>query len=225
LQTTVEVGAEFLVRRAAGRRERPHDQLGPGRETREALSAQVPEPALDPMAEHGVPHGPADHEADARDVGGCGRRVTVGEKVGEQEVHHDGVAAAAASTPRDAAQVDAAGEAMRRREHGREGTRTVEPGGSDRETLAALAATRGQDGAPRTGAHAQPEAVHLVAPTVVRLVRTLAHDSLRWVTAWTCGTRRHRVTEERYARARRQVKFRRREARRCAAGVDINPPA
>src|SRR5580765_3214103 len=134
-----------------------------------------------------------------------------------------------------------------------------EPGssraGSDRQALAGSAATRGQDAAPGTGAHAQPEAVHLVAAAVVRLVRTLAHElspmmvrgghagggqiarwrrtvlvearsmdrgfgrhrppTRRWSGpgaspggAWTCGTRRHRVTEERYARRLRGVKSR-----------------
>src|SRR6478735_396211 len=112
--------------------------------------------------------------------------------------------------------------------------------GSDRQALAALAAALRQDGAPGTGAHAQPEAVHLVASAVVRLVRTLAHEVspmvvrgghagggqiARWRQtalvesleasagtahpraggtapgtnpggAWTCGTRRHRVTDE-----------------------------
>jgi hypothetical protein len=43
------------------------------------------------------------------------------------------------------------------------------------ELGAALAATRGQDRSPGTGAHPQPEAVRLRAPTVVRLVRALAH--------------------------------------------------
>jgi hypothetical protein len=127
-------------------------------------------------------------------------------------------------------------------------------GGSDRQALAALAATCRQDRAPGAGAHAQPESVHLVAAAVVRLVRTLAHDispmgqgrvtpALRSDrplasggadgndrgpvvstgtarprapdhpgrgarATWTCGTRRHRVTEERYARPLRQVKSR-----------------
>ncbi len=53
---------------------------------------------------------------------------------------------------------------------------------SDGQALAALAAARGEDGATRTGAHAQAETVDLVTTTVVRLVRTLAHEHLfRWV--------------------------------------------
>lgn len=53
---------------------------------------------------------------------------------------------------------------------------------SDGQALAALAAARGEDGATRTGAHAQAETVDLVTATVVRLVRTLAHELLfRWV--------------------------------------------
>ena len=48
--------------------------------------------------------------------------------------------------------------------------------GSDGDLLAALAATRGQDGATGAGAHAEAETVLLVTATVVRLVGALAHD-------------------------------------------------
>jgi hypothetical protein len=46
------------------------------------------------------------------------------------------------------------------------------------ELLAALATTAGEDGAARTGAHPQPEAVGLGPTTVVRLERALAHEGL-----------------------------------------------
>lgn len=173
MQTTVEVGAEFLVRRGSGRGEGADDQLAAGRQPVQALSAQVAEPALDPMAGHGVPDRAADHEAHPGRESARTARVV-------DEMHHQGVAATAPAVARDTAQVGAAAEAMRLREHGREGTgaesRAVEPEGSDSEALAALATTGGQDGASGAGAHAQPEAVHLVAAAVVRLVRTLAHE-------------------------------------------------
>ena len=62
----------------------------------------------------------------------------------------------------------------------------AEAGVSDRQALATLTATRGQDRPSRTGAHAQSETVDLVAAAVIRLVRTLAHgfgsllDDDRW---------------------------------------------
>jgi hypothetical protein len=152
-----------------GRGEGADDQLAPGGQLVEAVPAQVAQPALDAMTHDGAPDGAADHEPDP------GRAVPGGRLVVEDEMHHEPFAPAAARPTRDTAQVVAPGEAMLRREHGREGTGPVEPR-SDREALAALATTRGQDRPARAGAHAQPESVHLVAAAVVRLVRTLGHE-------------------------------------------------
>jgi hypothetical protein len=77
---------------------------------------EVSELALHTVSHHGVPHGPADHEAET------GRSVG---RLGSQQVHHEGLAAAAPTAPRHLPQVVAAGDALRRRKHGREGT--VEP--------------------------------------------------------------------------------------------------
>src|SRR3954447_26617173 len=53
--------------------------------------------------------------------------------------------------------------------------RPAAPGpGSGRELFAALAATGGDDGAPRAGPHAQPEPVRARAAAVVRLEGALA---------------------------------------------------
>jgi hypothetical protein len=52
-------------------------------------------------------------------------------------------------------------------------------GTSGAELLAALAAARCQDRPARPGTHAQPEAMGLCPPAVVRLERTLAHWSSR----------------------------------------------
>jgi hypothetical protein len=48
--------------------------------------------------------------------------------------------------------------------------------GSDRQAVAPLAATAGEDRAACAGAHAETEAVGLVTAAVVRLERTLAHE-------------------------------------------------
>jgi hypothetical protein len=168
-ETTVEVGTEFLVRRERGRGERPDHQLGPGREGGETLAAQVAETALDTVPEDGAAHGATDHEADAGEA----------PRVLDHGVDDQEGGAAAAPGARDPTQVVTAGEAVLRGEHGRQGTRRAtgwSSRGSDREALAALAATRGQDRPARAGAHAQPEPVRLVTAAVVRLVRTLAHD-------------------------------------------------
>ena len=50
---------------------------------------------------------------------------------------------------------------------------------SDTDPRAALTAPRGEDCAPRPGAHAQPEPVRLGTAAVVRLERTLAHWGLQ----------------------------------------------
>ena len=259
LQTTVELGAEFRVRRGGRRREGADDHLAAGREDGEALTAQMAEPALDTMADDGVAD---DATHDEPDPSGIGPVVT--HDVDDQEV-----AAAAAARADHPPDVTTVGEPMRRGSTDADHEPGSSRAGSDRQALAALAATRGQDAAPGTGAHAQPEAVHLVAAAVVRLVRTLAHElspmvvrgghagggqiarwrrtalvearsgsgfgrhrppTRRWSGpgtspggAWTCGTRRHRVTEERYARRLRGVKSRPAASDRRPAGCGYPP--
>ncbi len=104
---------------------------------------------------------------------------------------------------------------------------------SDCQALAALTATAGQDRTAGAGPHAKAETVHLVTATVVRLVGTLAHGYISecfegcplhyeggvWRFgrhrpptrppgggSWTCGTRRHGATGQRYAVAEVGVK-------------------
>jgi hypothetical protein len=111
LQTTVEVGAEFLVRRGAGRREGAYDQAAAGRQPVDAVAAQVPELTLDTMTEDGVADRSTDHETHP----GRGRRLArLGSAAGEQ-VYHEGVAAVAATAADDQAQVVTPSEAMLRR--------------------------------------------------------------------------------------------------------------
>jgi hypothetical protein len=108
LQTTVEIGTEFRVRRGGGGGQGADDQLTAGREVAEALTAQVTETTLDTMADHGVAHGSADHEPDP------GRSLVVA----QHEVHDNGGGTDAPTCAGDAPQVTTSGESMRRRKHG-----------------------------------------------------------------------------------------------------------
>ena len=66
LETTVEVRAEFRVRRGRGGGESADDHLAAGWERGEVLADEVTQASLDTMAEDGVAHGSADHEPDLR---------------------------------------------------------------------------------------------------------------------------------------------------------------
>ncbi len=99
------------------------------------------------------------------------------------KVHdHRRRAGAAAATDRRG-EVPATRQAVRTCQHQRVG-RAADASTSDRETLAALAATGGEDRTTRARAHAETEAVRLRATTVVRLVRTLAHEALSGCGWW-----------------------------------------
>jgi hypothetical protein len=115
LQTTVEIGTEFLVRRPGRGREGANDEVAPDRQQGEPFAAQVAKTALDAMADDGVPDGAADDEAHAGEPAGLTTRL-------DEQVHHECSASAPAPRARDEAQVIAPSEAMLRWEHGREGT-------------------------------------------------------------------------------------------------------
>ena len=154
------------------RRERPDHEHGGGRERGELLPGEVTQAALHAIAGDGVPHGPAHDEADT------GRLTPIGWCV---EVHDQGGRAGPAAGTHRAAEGLTLGESMSRGQHERRPAGRAWP--SDGEALAALAAARGEDRPAGAGAHAQAEAVRLVTATVVRLVRTLAHEFLfRWCT-------------------------------------------
>jgi hypothetical protein len=108
LQTTVEVGAEFRVRRTSRRGQRAYDELATGGKDEEALTAQVAQTALNTMTDHGVAHRATDHEPDP----GRPPLVVV------HEVYDEGVGAGPPTGAGDAPQVTATGESMRRRKHG-----------------------------------------------------------------------------------------------------------
>lgn len=108
MQTTVEVGTEFRVRRTGRRCEGANHDLAPRRDGGESLSAQVTQTALDTMADHGVAHGSTDHEPDP------GRHLGLV----HHEMHDQGVAPGASTRAGNAPQVTTVGESMRRRKHG-----------------------------------------------------------------------------------------------------------
>jgi hypothetical protein len=128
------------------------------------LPTQVAEAAFHAIADDGVAHGPADDEPHA------GPLVTSG----NPQVRDDGTSSSTPPFAAGAPERVRVGQPLSCGKHGGTQSRAEEPA-SDGEALAALAATVGEDGPAGTGAHAQAETVHLVAPTVVRLVRTLAH--------------------------------------------------
>jgi hypothetical protein len=86
-------------------------------------------------------------------------------------MHDDGRPSSAATTPDGQGELVPPPHPVTGRQHASRG--------SDRDAGAALAAPRGDDRSPGAGAHPQPEAVLLVATTVVRLESTLAHSRLQ----------------------------------------------
>jgi len=74
--------------------------------------------------------------------------------------------------PHGGGEVGALAQPERGRKHGNSRFRAT----SGRKALTALPSTSGEDGATGASAHAQPKAVGLCAPAVVRLERALAHS-------------------------------------------------
>src|SRR3954467_15658423 len=146
------------------------------------------ESPLHTVADDGVAHDLADHQADpgCEGVGRAARRGV--------QVHDEGAATHPPARLHGATERVAVTQPLVGGEHGAPFSRPGGPGvraRSDREALAALAAARGDDGAPGTGAHAQTETVHLVPAAVVRLVGPLAHDCISsGVDCWVWWSRR-----------------------------------
>ena len=110
-ETTVKVGAEFRVRRRAGRRQSADDERGPRWQRAEAGSAQLAEPALHTVPHDGVADDPAHDEADARDT----LRLQAWLGIREEQMHDHVSAAEATTAAGDTAQIDTAGETVLRR--------------------------------------------------------------------------------------------------------------
>lgn len=93
----------------------------------------------------------------------------------DKQVDDQGLAAGSAATADRCGEVGATPQSLRRGQHDYLGIPTGLAVGSSRQLAAALGPAGRQDGAAGTGAHAQPEAVGLGTPAVVRLVGALAH--------------------------------------------------
>jgi hypothetical protein len=236
-----------------------YDHRATGWEAVDAVTAQVAEPTLDPVADDGVADATTDHEAHQ-----CGACVVV-----DQQVHDEGAATVTSSGARDSPQVGPTGEAVRRGQHGTEPAsraqtaRLLRPLRRREDKMARPARVRMRSRNPCTlwrrrlfGWYVRLLTSILrwccawtsrrqVGP-VVRWTRTVLDETAcRWwngVSAgtahprsalefspanrpWTCGTRRHRVTEERYARRSRQVKSSSRRPAAARAPVDTGSPA
>ena len=175
MQTTGELVSEFRAAQLRGRRQRADHDLRLRRQVCHELPDEMPQSSPDPVANHRSPDRPADDEADQRTGarGGLDTRLgTALPSVMATQMHDQGSTAGPPPRPHGAAEGGAVAQPVVGGEHW-----TEVRARSDREALAALAATRGDDGAAGAGAHPQSEPVHLVATTVVRLVRALAHGA------------------------------------------------
>src|SRR5665213_2745566 len=93
-------------------------------------------------------------------------------RVGECEVDDEPRPSRSSTRPHGGGEVGALAQPGRGRKHGKSRFRAT----SGRKALTALPSTSGEDGATGASAHAQPKAVGLCAPAVVRLERALAHS-------------------------------------------------
>ena len=128
-----------------------------------------------PIAHHGAANLAPDHEASSRSgkpavstLGIAGLDI----RVGECEVDDEPRASRPPTRPHGGGEVGALAQPGRGRKHGNSRFRAT----SGRKALTALPTASGEDGATGASAHAQPKAVGLCAPAVVRLERALAHS-------------------------------------------------
>jgi hypothetical protein len=128
-----------------------------------------------PIAHHGAANLTSDHEASARagKPAACHRRVTGLElRIRKCEVDDEPRASRPPTRPHGRGEVGALAQPGRGRKHGNSRFRAT----SGRKALTALPTASGEDGATGASAHAQPKAVGLCAPAIVRLERALAHS-------------------------------------------------
>ena len=158
-QRRVQVGAEFGVRRVGRGREHPDHDVGAGgrRLSRSRSRWRSRRRTLLRVTAGPTARGTTKPARGAVSVGGARRCTTRPSR--------------AARRPR---RMTTAKSSARRRRWS--AASTVSPASRLRpKAVAPLGASRRENGATGTGAHAQPEAVGLRAPTVVRLVGALAH--------------------------------------------------
>ena len=160
-EASVQVGGQLCRGSRGGRGERTHDQDSAGRQGGEPVADQGAQAAGHGVADHGTSHGLADDEPSPRDVS-RGFHLKVDDQL------RTGAASSAAHCR---AEVSATSHAVPAGQHD-----LSDRGRSGGELRAALAATRGEDGAARTGPHPQPKTVRLGPAPVVRLEGALAHE-------------------------------------------------
>jgi hypothetical protein len=109
-----------------------------------------------------------DHKAGSRSSGPARPSLSVGKR----EMDDEPRASRPPAHPHGGGELGALAQPGRGRKHGTSRFRAT----SGRKALTALPTTGCEDGATGAGAHAQPKAVGLCAPAVVRLERALAHS-------------------------------------------------
>jgi hypothetical protein len=139
-----------------------------------------------PIAHHRATKLTADHETHSRASEGVVTLDIAGLKVGKSQVDDESRPGRPPTHPHSCGEVGALAQPGGGRKHGNSRFRAT----SGRKALTALPTTSGEDGATGASAHAQPEAVGLCAPAVVRLKRALAHSRAPRKTSSTAGCSR-----------------------------------
>jgi len=128
-----------------------------------------------PITHHRTANLASDHEASSRSgkravrmLGNAGLDV----KIGKREMDDEPRPSRPPTRPHGGGEVGALAQPGRGRKHGNSRFRAT----SGRKALTALPTASGEDGTTGASAHAQPKAVGLCAPAVVRLERALAHS-------------------------------------------------
>jgi hypothetical protein len=124
--------------------------------------------AAHPVAHHCAADLTPDHEAGSRGSGHA--RLSIG--VGNSEMDDEPRTSRSPAHPHRRGELGALAQPGRGRKHGTSRFRAT----SGRKALTALPTAGGENGATGASAHAQPKAVGLCAPAVVRLERALAHS-------------------------------------------------
>jgi hypothetical protein len=132
-----------------------------------------------PIAHHCAANLTPDHETSSRSgkrtvstLGTAGLDLRVRSCVVECKVDDKPRASRPPTRPHGRGEVGALAQPGRGRKHGKSRFRAT----SGRKALTALPTASGEDGAAGASAHAQPKAVGLCAPAVVRLERALTHS-------------------------------------------------
>jgi hypothetical protein len=171
----VEISGQFGPGRSNRGRQGANDQPCTGRQLGKPVDAEMLQLPAHPVAYHCATNLASDHEACSRWAEPTVSTLGIAEhgvRVGKCEVDNKPRAARALTCPHGRGEVRTLAQPGRGRKHGSSRFRAT----SGRKALTALPTTSGEDGAPGTSAHAQPEAVGLCAPAVVRLERALTHS-------------------------------------------------